>query len=84
MRLPVLPKRPAARQEKESNLKKIKKKVLIIEDNCDLSDMLCAMLKELGSEVKVTAHGEEGLGLMGGYRPDIVLCDIGPARHQRL
>lgn len=52
------------------------KKILIVEDEKILSELLNRKLSELGYEVKVVEDGEEGLRAIKEMRPDLVLLDI--------
>jgi two-component system, sensor histidine kinase len=52
-------------------------RIVIIDDNEDIRDMACAILQHLGHEVQVAASGAEGLDLVMGSQPDVVLVDIG-------
>ena len=51
--------------------------ILIIEDNQDLSEILCELLESFGHEVKAYGSGPEGIAAAKQYRPDVILCDIG-------
>ncbi len=52
-------------------------RVLIIEDNADVAESLCAALGAEGHEVRLARSAQEGLRLAYGFRPDVLLCDIG-------
>ncbi|MBX9889431.1 MAG: response regulator [Flavobacteriaceae bacterium] len=52
------------------------KKVLIIEDQIKLSDLLTELLSLLGYAVTVASNGIEGLEQTRNESPDIILCDI--------
>jgi PAS domain S-box-containing protein len=52
-------------------------RVLIIEDNIDAADSLCDALQLGGYDVEVAYSGAEGLAAARGFRPEVVLCDIG-------
>jgi CheY-like chemotaxis protein len=52
------------------------KKVLLIEDEQLMIDLLERKLKADGYDVSVAKDGEEGLEKMGEISPDIVLLDI--------
>lgn len=53
-----------------------KKKVLLIEDEGSLVNILRERLLEEGYEVAVAVQGEEGLHKMQTEKPDLVLLDI--------
>lgn len=52
-------------------------RVLVIEDNRDLSNLLCSFLEILGHQVATAYSGTEGVKQARGIKPDIVFCDIG-------
>jgi len=51
-------------------------RVLVIEDEADLQEILRYNLGQAGHEVRVAATGKEGLRLAREQRPDIVLLDV--------
>lgn len=55
---------------------KTKKKVLIIEDDSDISEMYRIRISASGFEVKTAANGQLGLEEMKKFLPDLVLLDI--------
>jgi CheY-like chemotaxis protein len=54
-----------------------KKKVLIVDDNVDVADMMKKLLSFEGHEVRVAADGESGFEAAKAFQPDVCLCDIG-------
>lgn len=52
------------------------KKILIVEDEKLVSDLLQRKLTKEGYEVSVAFDGEEGLKMMKKARPDLILLDI--------
>ena len=52
-------------------------RVLIVEDNVDASKTLAIALERDGHAVETTRNGTEALTVAAGYRPHIVLIDIG-------
>ena len=54
------------------------KKIVLIEDEEILVDLLSRKLKNEGYEVEIARNGEEGLNLLKGMspKPDLVLLDI--------
>ena len=57
--------------------KPAKKKVLIVDDNADVAEMLKAILSLDGHEVRAAFNAESGIEAAKGFRPDVCLCDIG-------
>jgi CheY-like chemotaxis protein len=55
-------------------------RVLIVEDNADARESLCALLELDGHEVHQAADGEVGIELALRLHPDVVLVDIGLPR----
>ena len=53
-----------------------KKKILIVEDDFQLSDMLKMRLAASGYEVTAAYDGEEGLKKARADRPDVIVLDI--------
>jgi CheY-like chemotaxis protein len=53
-----------------------KKKILLIEDEEIIIDLLQRKLKDEGYEVSVTRDGQEGLETMRQEKPDLILLDI--------
>ena len=51
-------------------------KVLLVDDDPDLQEILQICLKQWGFEVAVASDGNEGAQLAASYRPDIVLSDV--------
>ena len=52
------------------------KKILIIEDDLDISMLLKRFLSRQGFEVITTASGSKGLNMFADENPDLVLCDF--------
>ena len=53
-----------------------KSKILVIEDDQDLAEMLNAYLRVQGYEVVTTNWGEDGIALAQTSRPDLLILDI--------
>jgi two-component system phosphate regulon response regulator PhoB len=51
-------------------------RILIIEDEKDLQDVLAYNLREAGHEPMAATEGQEGLRLAREHRPDLVLLDL--------
>jgi DNA-binding response OmpR family regulator len=52
-------------------------RVLIIEDDPDISSFEQTMLTRAGYQTRTAATGRDGLGLVTAFKPDVVLLDIG-------
>lgn len=52
------------------------KKILIIEDDPDISNILKYTFKSEGFEVNHAKSGEEGIELFNNFNPDVVLLDL--------
>ncbi|TFH38208.1 MAG: response regulator [Chrysiogenales bacterium] len=53
-----------------------KKKILVIDDDPDITDSIKAILTGSGFEVYTASDGKEGLEAVATVRPDLVLCDM--------
>ena len=53
------------------------KRVLVIEDNHDVADMLGKYLELVGHEVIVAHDGHAGLEAARRHKPHVLICDIG-------
>lgn len=52
------------------------KKILIVEDEIDLCDIIADQFKHESFDVLVARDGEEGLAMATKHHPDIILLDI--------
>lgn len=52
------------------------KKILVIDDDAQITRVLDLKLRKAGYQVIVAANGEAGLNLFKAQRPDIVITDI--------
>jgi PAS domain S-box-containing protein len=78
IRLPIMPRDNSGKEKITSCNSYIKNlKLLIIEDNKDFADLLCAMLSTVGYEARIAYDGIEGIKLAKQNKPDIIFCDIG-------
>ncbi len=53
------------------------KKILIVEDNADLRDLLTIIVKGLGHEVGIAITGEEAVARATAMKPNLILMDVG-------
>ena len=51
-------------------------KILVVDDNASVCELVAARLKEWGLEVTTAANGLEALAVTKRNRPDLVLLDI--------
>lgn len=52
------------------------KKILIVEDNADLCELLTIVIRRLGHEVAIAITGEEAVERASAMKPDLILMDI--------
>jgi PAS domain S-box-containing protein len=52
-------------------------RVLVVEDNADLAGSMRRLLELDGHQPAVATTGVEAMEIARGFRPDVVLCDIG-------
>jgi signal transduction histidine kinase/ActR/RegA family two-component response regulator len=53
------------------------RRIVIVEDNKDIRDLLGLKLRRLGHMVEAASDGEEGLRLLLSQQPDLALVDLG-------
>lgn len=80
VRLPVLP--AAAAQARtvaaaDAPGQPARGRILVVDDNVDATRIMRIMLELDGHEVQVLNHGAGALEVVRGFRPDLVLLDIG-------
>jgi CheY-like chemotaxis protein len=51
--------------------------VLVVDDDPDSCELIESVLHASGAEVRATSSAREALGALGGFRPDVLLSDIG-------
>ena len=76
--LPLAMEEATASQTGSENAAKSRRRVLVIEDNIDAADSLREVLASGEHEVEVAYSGPEGIAKAREFRPEAVLCDIGP------
>jgi signal transduction histidine kinase/DNA-binding response OmpR family regulator len=79
VRLPRLGSPPAAlhRSDSSATLPATPRRVLVVDDNQDVADSLTIILRQQGHEVRAAHDGLAALKLAQGYKPQVVLLDIG-------
>ena len=55
-------------------------RVLVVEDDADIADVLRRSLRNEGYEVKTSADGVDALDVAAGFAPDLVVLDLGLPR----
>ena len=53
------------------------KRILLVDDNADATEMLRDMLTDLGYQVVVAYDGPQALAALEGFRADVAVVDIG-------
>lgn len=52
------------------------KKILILDDDSDILEILSLVLSEIGYEIKVAEHGNDVFDDIASFQPDLILMDI--------
>ncbi|MFO0858957.1 MAG: response regulator [Phycisphaerales bacterium] len=68
---------PAEPAPSTSNARVEGARVLILEDNADAADLIARVFTSAGAEVLVASSVQEAILLLGEFRADIVLSDVG-------
>ena len=55
-------------------------KILCIEDETELRELIAEVLKEAGYDVHVAHDGDAGIEMIHNHKPDLVICDINMPR----
>ncbi|MFL5367436.1 MAG: response regulator [Myxococcales bacterium] len=79
IRLPAVPERQARRPERRAASPQGQKprRVLIVDDDVDATEMLAEALKAAGHEVREEHDGTSALVAAAQFQPDVVLLDLG-------
>ncbi len=51
-------------------------RVLVVDDDASLSEMLSIVLRQEGFDAHVVERGDEAMAAFHAYRPDVVLLDL--------
>ncbi|MBU7584310.1 MAG: PAS domain S-box protein [Nostoc sp. TH1S01] len=80
IKLPVIVNHLAPSQDTQTSVQNLNLnqiKILAIDDDADMRDLIVTILKLYGAEVKVAASAAEALILLAEYQPDVLISDIG-------
>lgn len=53
-----------------------KKKILVIDDDVDITDSIKAILSASGFDAYTASNGKDGIAAVDTVKPDLVLCDM--------
>jgi CheY-like chemotaxis protein len=53
------------------------RRVLVVDDEADQREVLCALLVDAGASVETAASAAEGLAVLRRFRPHVLVSDIG-------
>jgi signal transduction histidine kinase/CheY-like chemotaxis protein len=67
--------RPAPARAKTET--RMPQRILIVDDNRDSADTMCALLRALGVEARVAYDGRAALAALDAFRPGAVMLDLG-------
>ena len=59
---------------------KVKRRVLVVDDNKAAADMLSLVIKMLGNEIRTACDGHEAVEAAQEFQPDLILMDLGMPR----
>ncbi len=82
VRLPLAKARPAPREANGTNGRqpRIRRRVLVVDDNRDGASSMAMMLRLLGNEIRTAHDGIEALEQARAFQPDVILMDLGMPR----
>jgi two-component system CheB/CheR fusion protein len=74
-----LPLCPVARERTPPPVfpQRVRRRVLVIEDNPDAANSMRGVLELLGHTVEIASDGPLGVSRARAFRPEVVFCDIG-------
>src|SRR5262249_12267376 len=69
---------PAAAQAARSNYRSLQGvRALVVDDEGDAREVLCAMLNTFGADARGVSSAAEGFDVLRQWRPDVLVSDIG-------
>ena len=79
VRLPLVKSRDLAREPvtRTSEVAASKRRLLVVDDNRDLADMLASLLEVMGHEVRAVNDGPAAISVAAEYHPHAVFLDVG-------
>lgn len=82
IRLPVPSAAATAKMEKgqPANLLAKRLRILVVDDNADITTSLSMLLELKGHEVQTAGDGIEAIVAAGSFKPQVILMDIGMPR----
>jgi CheY-like chemotaxis protein len=54
-------------------------RVLVVDDDDDARELLSVVLTRAGAQVAIAANADDGFAMIGSFRPDVLVSDIGMA-----
>lgn len=66
------------------NSSEVSLKILLIEDNQDLAEMLCSIMNQMGHEAMAAYNVLDGLEKSKEMKPGVILCDRCSISHRLL
>jgi CheY-like chemotaxis protein len=77
--LPLHPEKAAAQSSAHQSVPHLTspKRVLVIDDNVDVAEMLVAFLQQIGHDVIQAHDGRTGVDAALKHQPEVVVCDLG-------
>lgn len=70
----------AAYDPDEGSKARLRRRILIVDDNRDAADSLAIWLEIKGNETRVAYNGLEALEISAVFRPDVLVLDVGMPR----
>lgn len=83
VRLPILTEPPVAEPrpvQDSTAVRTIPLRILVVDDNKAAVEVLGMAIKTLGHEVRIAWDGLQGIEAAAGFRPDLILMDLGMPR----
>ncbi len=77
VRLPLSAGDARGERRETPSVPALRRRILLVEDNADGRESLCAVLRGQGHEVFAAANGRDGIEAGLEHRPDVALIDIG-------